>query len=118
LSRADEIRDLIYRSARDAEPPQQVAICGSLPTVTLMVPKSSAVNRGNLNGQPAVKVSVQKQPDANTVQVVDAVKRQTGGPQMEPGRTDSGGSWLSMTATLDESRLYSQFDSATSPSPG
>lgn len=29
----------------------------------------------NLNGQPAVKVSVQKQPDANTIQVVAGVKR-------------------------------------------
>jgi multidrug efflux pump subunit AcrB len=29
----------------------------------------------NLNGQPAVKVSVQKQPDANTIAVVEAVKQ-------------------------------------------
>ncbi len=29
----------------------------------------------NLNGQPAVKVSIQKQPDANTIAVVDGVKR-------------------------------------------
>ncbi|MBD2327003.1 efflux RND transporter permease subunit [Alkalinema sp. FACHB-956] len=29
----------------------------------------------NLNGQPAVKVSIQKQPDANTIAVVDAVKQ-------------------------------------------
>jgi multidrug efflux pump subunit AcrB len=29
----------------------------------------------NLNGQPAVKVSIQKQPDANTITVVEAVKR-------------------------------------------
>ncbi|GAP94377.1 cobalt-zinc-cadmium resistance protein CzcA [Leptolyngbya sp. NIES-2104] len=29
----------------------------------------------NLNGQPAVKVSIQKQPDANTIQVVEGVKR-------------------------------------------
>lgn len=28
-----------------------------------------------LNGQPAVKVSIQKQPDANTVEVVEGVKR-------------------------------------------
>jgi multidrug efflux pump subunit AcrB len=29
----------------------------------------------NLNGQPAVKVSIQKQPDANTIAVVEGVKR-------------------------------------------
>ncbi|MDX2239295.1 MAG: efflux RND transporter permease subunit [Leptolyngbyaceae cyanobacterium bins.302] len=29
----------------------------------------------SLNGQPAVKVSVQKQPDANTIEVVEGVKR-------------------------------------------
>ena len=29
----------------------------------------------SLNGQPAVKVSIQKQPDANTVAVVDAIKQ-------------------------------------------
>ncbi|HBE16988.1 MAG TPA: cation transporter, partial [Cyanobacteria bacterium UBA11367] len=28
-----------------------------------------------LNGEPAVKVSIQKQPDANTIQVVDGVKK-------------------------------------------
>jgi multidrug efflux pump subunit AcrB len=29
----------------------------------------------SLNGQPAVKVSIQKQPDANTIQVVEGVKK-------------------------------------------
>lgn len=28
-----------------------------------------------LNGQPAVKISIQKQPDANTIEVVDGIKR-------------------------------------------
>lgn len=54
-----------------------------------------------LNGQPAVKVSVQKQPDANTIAVVDAVKQrltelQTSGQFPED---------LQITATLDESRF-------------
>ncbi|MGA1131980.1 MAG: efflux RND transporter permease subunit [Prochlorotrichaceae cyanobacterium] len=54
-----------------------------------------------LNGQPAVKVSIQKQPDANTVAVVDGVKAKLealqGSNLMPEG--------LDMTATLDESRF-------------
>ncbi len=56
-----------------------------------------------LNQQPAVKVSVQKQPDANTINVVDGVKkrlddlRQSGLIPQE----------MTLTATLDESRFIS-----------
>jgi len=55
--------------------------------------------RVTLNGQPAVKVSVQKQPDANTVQVVEGVKQrlevlQTAGLLPED---------VVLTPTLDES---------------
>ncbi|MCP3140711.1 efflux RND transporter permease subunit [Pyxidicoccus xibeiensis] len=52
-----------------------------------------------LNGQPAVKVSVQKQPDANTVDVVDAVKAKVE-ELRGSGRLPEG---AVLTATLDES---------------
>jgi len=55
----------------------------------------------NLNGLPAVKVSVQKQPDANTVEVVAAVKR-----RLEELR-QSGliPPEMLITPTLDESKF-------------
>jgi multidrug efflux pump subunit AcrB len=52
-----------------------------------------------LNGQPAVKVSIQKQPDANTVEVVDAVKARV--EELRRRGTIPEGTVL--TATLDES---------------
>ncbi|MBF2047720.1 MAG: efflux RND transporter permease subunit [Elainella sp. C42_A2020_010] len=55
----------------------------------------------NLNGQPAVKVSIQKQPDANTITVVDGVKQKLQSLQV----SGSLPSDLSLTTTLDESRF-------------
>ncbi|MFY0524370.1 efflux RND transporter permease subunit [Archangium gephyra] len=52
-----------------------------------------------LNGQPAVKVSIQKQPEANTVEVVDAVKARV--EELRRRGTIPEGTVL--TATLDES---------------
>lgn len=52
-----------------------------------------------LNGQPAVKVSVQKQPEANTVEAVNAVKAQVEELRRR-GRLPEG---MVLTATLDES---------------
>lgn len=57
-----------------------------------------------LNGQPAVKVSVQKQPDANTVDVVDGVKAQVE-ELRRSGRLPEG---AVLTATLDESVFISR----------
>ena len=54
-----------------------------------------------LNGQPAVKVSIQKQPDANTIAVVDGVKAKL----EELKRSGLMPGELDMTATLDESRF-------------
>jgi hydrophobe/amphiphile efflux-1 (HAE1) family protein len=54
-----------------------------------------------LNGNPAVKVSVQKQPDANTVTVVEAVKAKLDALQAVGLFPDD----VVMTATLDESRF-------------
>ncbi|MCT7952340.1 efflux RND transporter permease subunit [Ancylothrix sp. C2] len=54
-----------------------------------------------LNKEPAVKVSIQKQPDANTIQVVDGVKKRI--QQLR----DSGliSSEMVLNPTLDESRF-------------
>ncbi|MGB3494743.1 MAG: efflux RND transporter permease subunit [Elainellaceae cyanobacterium] len=54
-----------------------------------------------LNGLPAVKVSVQKQPDANTVSVVDGVKVKLA-ELRETGLIPED---MVMTATLDESKF-------------
>jgi multidrug efflux pump subunit AcrB len=57
-----------------------------------------------LNGEPAVKVSVQKQPDANTVDVVEGVKEQV--ENLRRTRRLPEGAVL--TATLDESVFISR----------
>jgi hydrophobe/amphiphile efflux-1 (HAE1) family protein len=54
-----------------------------------------------LNGQPAVKVSIQKQPDANTIGVVDGVKAKLEALQRSGLMPEA----LEMTTTLDESRF-------------
>ncbi|MBD3880266.1 efflux RND transporter permease subunit [Phormidium tenue FACHB-886] len=54
-----------------------------------------------LNGTPAVKVSIQKQPDANTVTVVEGVKARIESLQ-STGTFPEG---LEIVATLDESRF-------------
>lgn len=57
----------------------------------------------SLNGEPAVKVSVQKQPDANTIVVVEGVKKRLKELQ------DSGyiPEEMQLLPTLDESRFIS-----------
>ncbi|MEO0802855.1 MAG: efflux RND transporter permease subunit [Cyanobacteria bacterium J06642_2] len=54
-----------------------------------------------LNGQPALKMSIQKQPDANTVAVVDGVKRKLDDMRLA-GIFPAD---VVLTATLDESRF-------------
>ncbi|WP_421658383.1 efflux RND transporter permease subunit [Leptothermofonsia sp. ETS-13] len=55
----------------------------------------------NLNGEPAVKISIQKQPEANTVQVVDGVKQRID----ELRRAGLISPDMVITPTLDESRF-------------
>ncbi|WP_427160768.1 efflux RND transporter permease subunit [Aliinostoc sp. HNIBRCY26] len=55
----------------------------------------------SLNGEPAVKVSIQKQPDANTINVVDAVKTRL--EQLRTGGVIPEGTII--TPTLDESKF-------------
>lgn len=54
-----------------------------------------------LNGEPSVKVSIQKQPDANTINVVDGVKKRL--EELQASGVVPEGTIL--TATLDESKF-------------
>ncbi len=54
-----------------------------------------------LNGRPALKVSIQKQPDANTVAVVDGVKQRLEALRASGLLTDD----MILIPTLDESRF-------------
>jgi multidrug efflux pump subunit AcrB len=67
----DEIRNLQFEVG-DADSPQQVYLRDFAEVVDGTEEQRIYVS---LNQQPAVKVSVQKQPDANTVQVVNVVKQ-------------------------------------------
>ena len=93
----DEIRDLAIEVPR-ATSPQQIHLKDVAAIIDDTAEQRIFVN---LNGQPAVKVSVQKQPDANTVEVVQGVIA-----QLERLR-QSGviPADMEMTATLDESRF-------------
>ncbi len=53
----------------------------------------------SLNGKPAVKISVQKQPDANTIEVVNAVKQKIKNLTESDIITDD----MTLLTTLDES---------------
>ena len=54
-----------------------------------------------LNGEPAVKVTIQKQPDANTIEVVDGVKKRI----VELREAGLITEEMELLATLDESRF-------------
>lgn len=56
-----------------------------------------------LNGTPAVKVSIQKQPDANTIEVVDGVKQRIATLRANGLLPED----LEIVPTLDESRFIS-----------
>jgi hydrophobe/amphiphile efflux-1 (HAE1) family protein len=94
---AEDIRNLPIE-VPGTNPPQQVAL-QDVATITDGIEEQRVFV--NLNRQPAVKVSVQKQPDANTVDVVDGVKAKLA--QMEQAGLMPEG--MDMTATLDESRF-------------
>ena len=57
----------------------------------------------NLNGNPAIKISIQKQPDANTITVVEGVKEKLAWMQ-ESGVIPAD---MQIVATQDESRFIS-----------
>ncbi|MGJ3247484.1 MAG: efflux RND transporter permease subunit [Elainellaceae cyanobacterium] len=92
---ADEVRDLAFDVGDDTTP-RQVKLRDFADIIDGTEEQRVFVT---LNRQPAVKVSVQKQPDANTITVINAVKR-----RMEMMR-ESGifPDDLILTVTLDES---------------
>ncbi|MEB3210955.1 MAG: efflux RND transporter permease subunit [Leptolyngbyaceae bacterium] len=94
---ADEIRNLAI-AIEGTNPPQQIYLRDVADIIDGTEEQRIFVT---LNGLPAVKVSIQKQPDANTVTVVDAVKE-----EMEflrqTGVIPEG---MLITNTLDESRF-------------
>ncbi|MFQ4134796.1 efflux RND transporter permease subunit [Nodosilinea sp. PGN35] len=94
---AGEIQDLAITVPGTA-PPQQVYL-RDVATVNDGTEEQRIAVR--LNGQPAVKVSIQKQPDANTIDVVDGVKAKLD-EMRQSGLMPEG---MDMTATLDESRF-------------
>jgi hydrophobe/amphiphile efflux-1 (HAE1) family protein len=94
---AAELRNLLIQ-VPGTNPPQQVPLQDVANIADGIEEQRVFVN---LNRQPAVKVSVQKQPDANTVEVVDGVKARLAQMQ-QVGAMPEG---LDMTATLDESRF-------------
>lgn len=97
FSSADDIRDLAF-SVSNGELNRTVYLREFAEVVDGTAKQRVNVN---LNGSPAVKLSIQKQPDANTITVVDAVKAKIAdlqAAQLFP--TDT-----TFTATLDESQF-------------
>lgn len=94
---ADEVRNLAIE-VEDSDPPQQVYLRD---VATVQDGTEEQRIFVLLNGQPAVKVSIQKQSDANTVEVVDAVKARLDSLR-ETGLIPEN---MLLTATLDESRF-------------
>ncbi|NEP15593.1 MAG: efflux RND transporter permease subunit [Leptolyngbya sp. SIO4C1] len=92
---ADEIRNLIFEVG-DRSPPQQVYLRDFAEVIDGTEAQRIFVM---LNGQPAVKVSVQKQPAANTVTVVEGIKQRLATLQAS-GLVPPD---LVLNATLDES---------------
>lgn len=90
---ADEIRNLMFEVGDST---QQVYLRDFAEVIDGIEKQRIFVN---LNGTPAVKVSVQKQPDANTVAVVDGVKQKLQ-ELRESGVIPAD---LVLNATLDES---------------
>ncbi|MGF1567336.1 MAG: efflux RND transporter permease subunit [Nodosilinea sp.] len=94
---AEELRNLPI-TVPGTEPPQQVLVQD---VATVIDGTEEPRIFVTLNGQPAVKLSVQKQPAANSIDVVDGVKTRLEALE-QAGLMPAG---LEMTATLDESRF-------------
>ncbi|HEY9736212.1 MAG TPA: efflux RND transporter permease subunit [Trichocoleus sp.] len=100
LGRFESVEDLenLAITVANTDPPQQVYL-RDLTTIE----DGTAEQRVfvTLNGSPAVKVSIQKQPDANTVEVVEGVQERLETMRQSGLMPED----MEMTATLDESRF-------------
>ncbi|NEO27028.1 MAG: efflux RND transporter permease subunit, partial [Kamptonema sp. SIO4C4] len=94
---AEELKNLAFEVG-ETPLPQQVYLREFAEVVDGTEDKRVLVS---LNGQPAVKVSVRKQAEANTVAVVDAVKARLA--QLQESRIFPDD--LTLTVTLDESQF-------------
>ncbi|MGG6295377.1 efflux RND transporter permease subunit [Leptolyngbya sp. AN02str] len=94
---SEEIRNLSFE-VQGSDPPQRVYLRDFADVVDGTEEQQVFVN---LNGQPAVKLSIQKQGDANTIDVVAAVQQRI--EQLrESGLVPED---VVITSTLDESRF-------------
>ncbi len=95
---AQEIEDLVIATipATDGQSPQKIYLRDVATVIDGTEEERILVT---LNGNDAVKVSVQKQPDANTVEVVDAVKQRL--RELETAGVIPADAML--TTTLDDS---------------
>lgn len=92
---ADELRSLLFEAGDEAAP-QQIYLRDFAQVVDGSEDQRVFVS---LNGSPAVKLSVQKQPEANTIAVVEAVKQRL--DELQAAGLIADGMVLSVT--LDES---------------
>ncbi|BAY16740.1 acriflavin resistance protein [Anabaenopsis circularis NIES-21] len=101
---AEELRDLSFEVSSSSNNTQ-----ASVPTRRVYLRDFAEIIDGSeqqrvfvsLNGEPAVKVSIQKQPDANTINVVDGVKQRV--EELRQSGVIPEGTVI--TATLDESKF-------------
>jgi multidrug efflux pump subunit AcrB len=110
---ADEIRNLSFEvsSPSSSNSSSSTSNSTSTPLRRVYLRDFAAVIDGTenqrvfafLNKQPSVKVSIQKQPDANTINVVDGVKKRLN----ELKQSGLIPEEMTLTATLDESKFIS-----------
>jgi len=110
---ADELRNLSFEVSAPSPAPSAspASSASSLPARRVYLREFAEVIDGTeeqrlfvfLNGQPAVKVSVQKQPDANTIEVVEGVKNRIAALRQSGLIPED----MKLVSTLDESRFIS-----------
>lgn len=100
---ADELRNLSFpvRASSTSETAQPVARVYLRDFAEIIDGTETERIFVTLNGEPAVKVSIQKQPEANTIAAVDAVKQQLDTLK----KSGVMAADVTLTTTLDESQF-------------